>query len=69
MARTDELEADGTDTEEWYRFGVLVGIGNLVFIALVVALLRVDLYLGLAFAIVASVGGGLAVTWYALSRR
>ena len=69
MSWANELEADDTNAEQWYRFGLLVGIANLVFIALVVGLLRVDLYLGLAFAIVVSVGGGLAVTWYALADR
>ncbi len=69
MSRTDELGADDTDAEKWYRFGLLVGIANLVFIALVVGLLRVDLYLGLAFAIVLSVASGLAITLYALRRR
>lgn len=54
--------------ERWQRFGWLVGLANLVFILVLIVLLRVDVVLGLAFAIVGGAAGGFVVMFYALRR-
>ena len=69
MSAREQHSIDGADTSKWYRIGVLIGIGNLLFIALVVVLLEYELLVGLAFAFVVSVLGGIAITYYALRQR
>lgn len=69
MPAREQHSVDGADTSRWYRIGVLIGIANLLFIALVVVLLQYELLVGLAFAVVVSVLGGIAVTYYALRQR
>lgn len=69
MSAREQRSIEDADTSRWYRIGVLIGIANLLFIALVVVLLEYDLLVGLAFAIVVSVLGGIGITYYALRQR
>lgn len=51
--------------EKWLRFGIWIGIANLLFIVLIVVLLQYDPLWGLAAAIVLSILAGIAVTVWA----
>ena len=69
MAQTDDDPFAVSVDRHWYRFGVLIAILHLVFLAVLLVLLQWDLVLGLVFAVVVSVVAGLAITVYALRRR
>ena len=51
---------------DWFRFGVVLAILQLAFLALVIGLLQVDVVLGLIAAVVLSTVGGIAITVYVL---
>lgn len=69
--RTDSSETDveAADQREWYRFGVVLSLLWPVFVLAVVLLLGVDTVFALAFAVVVSTVGGVAVTLYLLYWR
>lgn len=69
MEPQDPATGDNATASNWYRFGVVVGICNLAFIAILVVLLQYDLLVGVIFAVVVSVLSGLAITVYALGQR
>ncbi|WP_440769512.1 hypothetical protein [Natronorubrum sp. DTA28] len=50
----------------WFRFGVVLAILQLAFLALVIGLLQVDVVLGLIAAVTLSIVGGIAITVYVL---
>ncbi|SDJ87143.1 hypothetical protein [Natronorubrum texcoconense] len=50
----------------WFRFGVALAVLQLVFLALVIGLLQIDVVLGLIAAVTLSIVGGIAITVYVL---
>ena len=51
---------------DWFRFGVVLAILQLAFLALVIALLQIDVVLALIVAVVLSILGGIAIMVYVL---
>lgn len=60
---------DQSSTARWYRFGVVVAMVHLAFLVVLIWLLRTDVVLGLAFAIVGGILGGVAIMLYVLYWR
>lgn len=60
---------DGTVRTGWLRFGLAVGALQTLFLLVLLVLLRIDLALGVLFAVVASTAGGVTVTAYVLYVR
>ncbi|WP_255193907.1 hypothetical protein [Natronobeatus ordinarius] len=51
---------------KWYRLGVAIAFLWAAFVVVLLFLLRIDQTIGLAFAVVASVLGGVALTLFVL---
>lgn len=61
--------ANGATTPEqrkWYRLGVALAFLWAAFVVVLLVLLEIDQTIGLAFAVVASVVGGVALTVFVL---
>lgn len=54
------------EQKKWYRLGVAIAFLWAVFVVVLVFLLQIDQTIGLAFAVVASVLGGVALTLFVL---
>ena len=57
------------DQANWYRRGVYLALANLAFIATFLYLVQYDFWLGIGFAIVGSILGGIVITWLAIRVR
>ncbi|ELY60658.1 hypothetical protein [Natronolimnohabitans innermongolicus] len=58
--------APGVVKTEWLWFGVALAIAHVLFLALVVGLLQIDVVLALVVAVTLSVVAGIAITAFVL---
>lgn len=69
MDARDSRPGDAASTRKWYRLGLWIAVGNLVFIGLILVLLEYDPTLAIAFAVTVSILAGIGITVYALRWR
>ena len=60
----DDSPGEISVDEKWFRVGVFLAIAQITFLLVVLALLQVNLYLGLAVAVLGSTAGAIGIMLY-----